>query len=179
MNHLWEERLVAFLRPSKHQVVWRGIRGDWSRNYPKERKFTWWALTSCTLSLDVLQSSAYLGKSGPRTLFNVETKSGKSIKHHSYFAAEDEVLLPPGIYLEVISQLSSSKDLCIIHLREVTPPYKLVHDPFNLNERPQLINSYGSRQQSVSVTSTPKSQRKSHHKTLESRRRNNAERFFC
>jgi hypothetical protein len=122
------------LRPSKHTLLWRGVREDLSALYPNGHKITWWALNSCTASIDVLESPQYLGKSGSRTLFSILTNSGKDIRAHSYFQNEDEVLLPPGIYLEVIGRLNPATGLYIIQLQEIPPPYTMLAEPFDLSQ---------------------------------------------
>jgi hypothetical protein len=112
------------------QTVWRGIRKDLSDDYPKDSKATWWGFSSCTTSLDVLESELYLGNTGTRSLFSIETFNARSIRAHSHFKTEDEILLLPGTYFEVISQLKSSSDLNIIHLRQIRPPHELLEPPF-------------------------------------------------
>jgi hypothetical protein len=62
-------------------------------------------------------------------MFLIETNSGKSIRDYSHFEQEDEILLPPGRYLKVIDQSSPAKDLYIIHLREIQPPYPMLPNP--------------------------------------------------
>ncbi|CAF1227087.1 unnamed protein product [Adineta steineri] len=128
--------LTAFfkLQPSKDTLVWRGVREDLSALYLKGKEFAWWAFSSCSASIDVLESPSYLGKSGTRTIFSIQTNSGKLIRAHSYFDNEDEILLPPGIYLKVVGCLNPATDLHIIHLQEIEPPYKMLADPFDLSE---------------------------------------------
>jgi hypothetical protein len=75
-----------------------------------------------------------LGKSGTRTIFSIQTNSGKLIRAHSYFENEDEILLPPGIYLKVVDSLSSADGLHIIHLREIQPPFPMLAEPFDLSQ---------------------------------------------
>ena len=122
------------IRPSKYTHLWRGVREDLSALYPDGKKVAWWALSSCTASIDVLESPHYLGKSGPRTIFSILTNSGKDIRAHSYFENEDEVLLPPGIYLEVIGRLNPAAGLYIIQLREIPPLYPMLAEPFDLSQ---------------------------------------------
>lgn len=112
------------------QTVWRGVHKDLSNDYPKDSKPTWWGFSSCTASLVVLESDIYLGNTGTRTLFSIETFNARSIRTHSYFKAEDEILLLPGSCFEVISLLKSSSDLTIIHLRQIRPPYQSLEPPF-------------------------------------------------
>lgn len=116
-------------RPTEYQVVWRGIPENLSSDYTKGDEFAWWALSSCTSSISVLESPLYVGTSGPRTMFSIETRSGKQIGEHSYYQNEDEILLPPGRYFKVIDKSSPASDLYIIHLREIRPPYKMLNEP--------------------------------------------------
>ncbi|CAF4866399.1 unnamed protein product, partial [Rotaria socialis] len=115
--------------PSIRCTVWRGVRGDLRSHYRPGAKITWWAFSSCTASISVLESEQYLGTSGTRTLFAIECLNGKDIKRHSYFAQEEEILLLPCTHFQVISHLSSMENLHIIHLREITPPFMLLEPP--------------------------------------------------
>jgi hypothetical protein len=87
-------------------------------------------------------------------MFSIETHNGKLIRSHSYFKQEDEILLPPGIFLEVIDKFSSADGLNIIHLREIVPPYKLLADPFDLNQLNKALP------QSKPTSYTPSSEKK-------------------
>jgi hypothetical protein len=80
-----------------------------------------------------------VGTSGPRTIFSIESSSGKSIRGISYFQHEDEILLPPGRYLKVIDKSSPAPNLHIIHLREIQPPHPMLADPFDLSELQQTL----------------------------------------
>lgn len=118
-----------FKLPSIRGTIWRGVSGDLRPNYKQDTEVTWWAFSSCTTTISVLESDQYLGKSGSRTLFVIECLNGKNIKQHSYFAQEDEILLLPCTYLKVLSHLSSTDNLHIIHLREIPPPFMLLEPP--------------------------------------------------
>ena len=118
-----------FKLPAIHCTVWRGVIGDMRTYYKKDDTVTWWGFSSCTTAINVLQSSQYLGESGPRTLFAIECLNGKSIKRHSYFTEEEEVLLLPCTHLQVIGHLTSLENLYIIHLREIPPPFMLLEPP--------------------------------------------------
>jgi len=128
-----------YIRPSEHTLVWRGVREDLSAIYPKGKEFAWWALSSCTASISALETSNYLGKSGTRTMFSIQTNKGKHIRAHSYFENEDEILLPPGIYLKVIDILNPAEDLHIIQLREIPSPYQMLTEPFDLSQMNQTL----------------------------------------
>ncbi|CAF1075722.1 unnamed protein product [Rotaria sp. Silwood1] len=122
-----------FKLPPMRCTVWRGVRGDLRSQYKQDKKVTWWAFSSCTTAINVLQREQYLGMSGPRTLFAIDCLNGKNIKQHSYFAQEEEVLLLPCTHLQVISHLSSMDDLHIIHLREIPPPFVLLEPPSSMS----------------------------------------------
>jgi hypothetical protein len=66
--------------------------------------------------MTVLESNMFLGNSGARTLFSIEAINGRAIREHSQINTEDEILLLPGTYMEVQSQLSPATGLHIIHL---------------------------------------------------------------
>ena len=55
-----------------------------------------WRFSSCTEDGDVLKNPMFLGESGTRTLFSIETKTGVKINHLSAYTSEAEVLIPPG-----------------------------------------------------------------------------------
>jgi hypothetical protein len=114
--------------PSLKTTVWRGVHGNLSDQYDDDQ--IWWGFSSCTESVEVMEQ--FLGKSGVRTLFNIECINGKAIRAHSFFKKENEILLIPGTYLRVVSKWSPAKDLYIIHLRETLAPRLYLEPPFTL-----------------------------------------------
>jgi hypothetical protein len=82
-------------------TVWRGVTKDLSAEFPPETRVTWWAFSSCTTALTVLENNMYLGNAGSRTLFSVEAINGRTIRAHSHFVTEDEILLLPGTHMIV------------------------------------------------------------------------------
>lgn len=120
----WDLYLKLFVTsleklPSVSRTIYRGVKMDLSAQYPLGKTFVWWAFSSCTRSVQVLQSEQFLGKTGARTLFNIDSTSGKDIGQHSLFPTEDEVLLIASRKLEVTSVLDSGNGLTIIQLKEV------------------------------------------------------------
>ncbi|CAF3772494.1 unnamed protein product [Rotaria sp. Silwood1] len=111
-------------------TVWRGVTKDISAQYPPGTSVTWWAFSSCTTSLPVLENNMYLGNMGNRTLFSIEAVNGRSIRTHSHFVTEDEIILLPGTRMEVQSQFSPASNLHIIHLKQVIPEEVLLEPPF-------------------------------------------------
>ena len=65
-------------------------------------------------------------------MFSIQTTSGKLIGQHSYVQSEDEIILAPGRFLRVVDRTSPAKDLHIIHLLEIAPPFPMLADPFDL-----------------------------------------------
>jgi hypothetical protein len=121
---------LAKLPSAPRQTVWRGVRKDHTADYPPGEDATWWSFSSCTSSLNVLESDLYLGSVGTRTLFSIETMNGRTIRAHSHFQVEDEILLLPGTHFEVKSRLNPAPDLYIIHLTQKRPLHDLLDPPF-------------------------------------------------
>ncbi|CAF3817876.1 unnamed protein product, partial [Rotaria sp. Silwood1] len=46
--------------PSDQRTLWRGVRADLSAAYQKGKKIAWWGFSSCTESIQVLQSDQFL-----------------------------------------------------------------------------------------------------------------------
>ncbi|CAF0975965.1 unnamed protein product [Didymodactylos carnosus] len=118
-----------FKLKSQKKTVWRGINGNLSQEFDQGAKFIWWGISSCTESLNVLESEQFLGKTGTRTLFNIECLNGKMIKKHSYYPAEDEILLLPATQFEVVGRVQPAAGLYIVQLREVIPPIVFLKPP--------------------------------------------------
>jgi hypothetical protein len=114
-------------------TIWRGVTKNLSADFPPGTPVTWWAFSSCTTKLTVLESNIYLGDTGDRTLFSVEAINGRKIRDHSHFVTEDEILLLPGTHMIVQSQFSPGFDLHIIHLKQIIPEEVLLESPFEGN----------------------------------------------
>ncbi|CAF4393245.1 unnamed protein product [Rotaria sp. Silwood2] len=166
--------LAALLRlPSDRHFVTRGLRKDLRAEYPEGSTFIWWGFSSCTLSVKVLESEMFFGKTGTRTLFQIDCHTGKNIKNHSFLSKEDEILLLPGRQFDVKSCLDSGNGLHIIQIKEIDPPYPLLElvlvptiiqpDNKNINvesqatdKETQSITSDESSTASSKVTTIPK-----------------------
>jgi hypothetical protein len=119
--------LTALSRlPSSHRFVYRGIKLDLSNQYRMGDTVIWWGFSSCTDRFHVLQSELFLDKTDNRTLFTIECDSGKDIRKHSYFPAEDEVFLPAATQFKVVGCLDQGNGLHIIQLKETAPPFPLL-----------------------------------------------------
>ena len=106
-----------FLLPPQPKTIYRGVKQDLSERYHEGEKYAWWGFSSCTTSIGVLKSDLYLGKTGPRTIFNIECESARDIRNHSDFPQEDELLLPPATEFMVVSHLDLG-ELHIFQLKE-------------------------------------------------------------
>jgi hypothetical protein len=115
--------------PSEKQTIWRGVKCNLNQEYEIKQRYVWWSLSSCTASISILESNQFLGREGPRTLFNIECQSGKMIKSHSCIHMEDEFLLPPAVQIEVVSKLDPGDGLTIIHVKQVQAPFSLIESP--------------------------------------------------
>ena len=111
-------------------TVWRGVTKNASADFESGTRVTWWAFSSCTTALTVLENNMYLGNSGNRTLFSVEAINGRIIRNHSQFDNEDEILLLPGTHMVVQSKFSPAPELHVIHLKQLRPQQILLESPF-------------------------------------------------
>jgi hypothetical protein len=111
--------------PSIHRTVYRGVTRDMEKDYPKGKSFVWWGFSSCTTSIDVLQSELFFGTTTARTMFTIECDSGKDIRKHSYFPREDEILLLAATQFKVVACLNHGHGLHMIQLEETKPPFPL------------------------------------------------------
>lgn len=123
-------------------TVWRGVAKNLSADFPPDTIVTWWGFSSCTIALTVLENNMYLGNSGARTLFSVEALNGRTIRDHSNFSTEEEILLLPGTRMIVQSQLSPASDLYVIHLKQIVPDEVLLELPFEGNVN--TVNDFDS-----------------------------------
>ncbi|CAF1353619.1 unnamed protein product [Rotaria sordida] len=112
--------------PSTHCIAYRGIKADLSTQYSRGSMIVWWGFSSCSLSIETLQTERFLGKTGSRTLFSIECDSAKNIRSHSFYAEEDEVLLLPARQFEVMGCLDQGNGLHIIQLKETQPKFPLI-----------------------------------------------------
>ena len=107
--------------------VYRGVKHDEGKLYSTGSTVTWWSMSSCTKTIDVLNQDTFLGQHGTRTLFTIDCFSGKSISNHSFLPEEEEVLLPPACHFLVTGCLNQGNGLRIIQLEEIQPKYPLIN----------------------------------------------------
>jgi hypothetical protein len=117
--------LTALLHQPRYKgSVWRGVKADLRTQYPKGSKVIWWSFSSCTTEMSALESDLFLGKSGTRTLFRIDNCTrAVDIQKFSGFPMEAEVLLIPGVHLEVVDVGDMGNGLVIITLKQIPPPF--------------------------------------------------------
>ena len=108
--------------PAVHATVFRGVKLDLHADYPVKKKFFWWQFTSCTSRLEVMSDPMFLGTTGARTIFSIEAWNLVSIRDFSTLKHEEELLLLPGTYLEVVSTLDAGNGLWMIQLQQIKSP---------------------------------------------------------
>jgi hypothetical protein len=109
--------------PSINHVVYRGVNSDITDNYSKGSAFVSWEFLTCAMSMKSLENEETFGKTGERTLFTIQCRSGKDIKGHSFEESKDQILLLPGRPFQVVSCLNAGDDLNIIQMDELESSY--------------------------------------------------------
>jgi hypothetical protein len=123
---LWLPYLKLFLTalerlPSLNQTVYRGIKQDMQKDYRNGEALIWWGVSSCTASVDALQSEVFVDTTGVRTVFAIECTSAKDIHNHSSQPSDNEILLLPATQFKIVACLDQGQDLHKIQLQETTP----------------------------------------------------------
>jgi hypothetical protein len=106
-------------------TIYHAIKLNLIAQYPLGRTFVWWGFTLCTKSLDFFNNEYVLGQNGARTLFIIDSQSGKSIREHSFYTTEEDILLPPACQFQTTGSFDAGNGLYIIHLKEISPKYQL------------------------------------------------------
>ncbi|CAF3330616.1 unnamed protein product [Rotaria sp. Silwood2] len=114
-----EQYLYVALNAALRSADRQNLSSYLSDHYRKGETIVWWGFSSCTISIDVLQSELFLGKTEARTMFTIECNSGKDIHDHSFFPNEDEILLLAAIQFKVVGCLDQGHGLHVIQLKEI------------------------------------------------------------
>ena len=117
---------LSKLPSTGHRTIFRGVKIDLRDQYKEGERIIWWGFSSCTRTLRILEKDEFVGKSGTRTLFTIETDTGKHIGEHSFYPEEDEILLLSGREFEVVSSADVGNQLTMIHLKEVEPRFPTI-----------------------------------------------------
>ena len=133
---------ALFRLPLLRETAYRGVKLDISDRYIEGETIVWWGFSSCTTSIGILKSTVFFGKTGTRTMFTIQCESARDIRKHSYYPAEDEVLLLAATQFKVISCLDQG-DLHIIQLKETRPPFPLLQPVPVVVSQPSKSNTIG------------------------------------
>ena len=117
---------LSKLPSTGHRTIYRGVKLDLRSKYKLGERVVWWGFSSCTQDVAVLENEQFFGKSGTRTLFAIESDTGKNIRQHSFYQHEDEIVLLPGREFEVVSSTDMGNQLTMIELKEVEPRYPTI-----------------------------------------------------
>ena len=112
--------------PTMSGILWRGVAKDVSKEYKTNEIITWWAFSSCTDSMELLEEDMFLGSDGERTLFMLSMTCGFDVKALSFHPKQSEKLLPPGLAFRVIGQVKLGHGLIVIQLQQVDSPFCLL-----------------------------------------------------
>jgi hypothetical protein len=102
--------------PTVRQNLWRGVARDITKNFKKGDEFTWWSISSCSTSVNIVKD--FLGSNS--TLFLIEAVNGKDVSNYTHYPSENEVILCSGTRLRVVSDSLYQPPMHLIHLQEVT-----------------------------------------------------------
>jgi hypothetical protein len=124
--------------PTVRMNLWRGVARNISQNYKKGDEFTWWTISSCSTSVDVIKN--FLGANS--TLFLIEAVNGKDICGYTNYSNENEVILCPGTRLRVVSDPLDQPPMHLVHLKEVSDDTEQQPSPVQIE-----IDEWGNRYQ--------------------------------
>ncbi|CAF2095766.1 unnamed protein product [Rotaria magnacalcarata] len=115
------------LLPTKSGTFYRGVKLNLSSQHSQGETFYWWSFSSCTTTINVLTSDQFLGSTDIRTLFAIESTSGRDISRHSYYQNEREILLLPATRFQVVGHLPFTSNVHIIQLKEIESEFPLLN----------------------------------------------------
>ena len=133
----WARYIAAMLEAMRRcrphaGVLYRGMKAKWDAKMQKRfavgKKVFFWSFSSTTASMGVLLNPQFLGTTGERVLFIIESSyAGVSLKGFSIIPNEEEVLLPPCCCFEVQSEPFQNADgLVIVTLKQVPSALELL-----------------------------------------------------
>ena len=121
--------VVALCRlPSISCHIYRGVKGNLAKEYPPGSTFVWWAFSSCTNTVEVLETDKFLGQDGERTVFDIHCSSGIDIREHSFLRQENEILLLAARRFQVDSCADLDQGLKLIQVTEIAASSPLLPD---------------------------------------------------
>ncbi|CAF1130833.1 unnamed protein product [Adineta steineri] len=150
--------------PTFKGIIWRGIDKNVTMKFKKGQRITWWSISSCSTSIDVI--SSFISKSSSSTLFHIECLNGKSVSSFTCYPNENEVILMPGTVFEVVSNpLSHHGGLNIIHLKEISDDDEEEEEE---SPRPSKPNPYKPSHSAISTATISSNPVTTHQITIQS-----------
>ena len=113
------------LPSTDNRRLFRGVKRDMTDLYKLGQPVIWWGFSSCSTSKDVAEREEFCGKTGKRTMFIIDSISGKSIEKFSYYQDEGEVVIMPATQFQVIDRHEREPDFYEIHLKEMDASHSL------------------------------------------------------
>ena len=114
---------------SVQRTIWRGAKDSLGAQFQKGKKFFWWGIASCTSSRKIFETTEFTGNISVRTLFQIDSLDARDIRNYSHYESQEEHLLLPCSYFEVLEVIDTIDDLCIVHVRQQEPPMALIKPP--------------------------------------------------
>ena len=131
------------LLPIVKEVVWRGVPLDVGKNFIKNQMFTWWPISSCSSSVDVIEQ--FLENKSNSTLFLIEVVNGKKISGYTEYEQEDEIILKIGTEFRVkANPLKRPDGTHIVHLIEIDDKDEDKKQPLETNMKSLDVNPKAS-----------------------------------
>ena len=135
------------LLPTVRESVWRGVPLDIGKNFTRSQIITWWAVSSCSSSINVIEN--FLKDKHDSTLFLIEVINGKKVSGYTQYEAEDEVILRIGTKLRVkANSLKRADGSHTVHLIEIEDDEKkqslaTATESFDVKSKSQNQNTSG------------------------------------
>ena len=112
--------------PKVKGSIWRAVPGNVASDYKKNQILTWWTISSCSTSADVVK--AFLTPNLEATLFMIEAVNGRSLAGYTMYPDEHEVILGVGTQLRVKDIGFQHGNLRLVHLAEINDDDDDNHD---------------------------------------------------
>jgi hypothetical protein len=110
---------VHKLPPCTDATVNRGVKLAIHHKYNEGDEPIWWAFSSATATLSVLQNEQFLGMAGDRTIFQLQNvRRAVDISKYSAIKAEDERLILCGTPFVVKSKMNMGNGLWMVQMEE-------------------------------------------------------------
>ena len=111
--------------PRVNGPIYRAVPTDLRADFTTDETKVWWAFSSCTKELAVLDDPGFGGSTGQRTFFWIQASAAFDVSRYSAYAHEKEVILAPGATLKVTGGHSPAPN--IHNITMVQEPFVELH----------------------------------------------------